>query len=171
MRAEIRRQNAISFDLCWDPVFLFYPESCKLRSWPWQHIAPGCHMGPVSSLMLTDRSDAPLLTEISRGPEDLRVLRVPTSGDMLKVLINPDSWMTSWGEGGKGTEFRVFSKSLWKPATWGSSTPRRLNTQIEKRLLNGKRQSIVKRQAQASSLHNRAGRLGKIPIFFAELIG
>lgn len=53
-----------------------------------------------------------------------------------------------------------FSKSLWKPTTWGSSTSSRLNAQIEKRLLSGKRESIVERQAQASPLYNRAGLLG-----------
>lgn len=60
--------------------------------------------------------------------------------------------------------------NLWKPPHEG------VQLQVDwmlrvKRLFSGKRQSIVKRQAQASPLHNRVSLLGKIPIFFADLIG
>lgn len=50
--------------------------------------------------------------------------------------------MTSSGEEGKGTDRAQseFSESLWKAATWGSSTPSRRTAQLEKRLLTGKRQ-------------------------------
>lgn len=108
----------------------------------------------------------------------------PISEDGVRVLIYPDTQMTSWVEEERtwAQKDSEFSKSE-KPATRGSLSPSRLNTQAERdcsiwrhtSIVKGcsmwRDQSIVQRQAQDSPLHNRVGLPRKVLIFFADLDG
>lgn len=107
---DYRRQENLSyFSTCSSTFFLlfeqgglgfsFCAESCKLCSWPWEHVTPGRRMGPV-------RSRCPSPQQRSKGPGRTE-LPAPTSVDTVRVLIYPDTQMASWEEEEeKGTELR-----------------------------------------------------------------
>lgn len=106
----------------------------------------------------------------SRGPG---VLRPPHPCNFTKsphLPRNPHGILTRGREKDRAQGDSEFSKSLWKPATRGSSTLNRLNIQPERRVFNVERWIYCWKASLASPLHDRMG-LPRKTLISADLNG